>query len=427
MRASLKLLLAVSVATACGGLGYGLISLLKLPNRVAINSCEFSPDSQMLAGLGFEDYYGIQWNPGGPNPKSTTLWVYYAAVKDISQVRKVRIDSRDGFGITSASQMRWSPDGRRIAVACLGRLWCVDVETGRKRQCSPDSDLITSMAWRGSGDLVYTSFPRNAAPEAHACDVYVQPVEASPDARTRLATVQRWRDGKGEWIPGNEPGKRDVWSPDGRYLLYTDGPQQSGAIRLLDTQSADTEGDPSMVVLADLPESSALRRMWVMVGSLSDHVSWKMDGTEAVVLLDRGHVHFIHIRAESGQVLDLSERFAPLAGKEHSALEPLWTADGKYLPYTSSTDWLLIRPDPWEVVKVPGFTSTGTSMDRMRNVPHGLWVRTGLRIRDEQGKPVLNLTDYGQVISPDGKWIGGQGGAGGLVIIPTRIQPGPQD
>lgn len=359
---------------------------------------EFSPDSKKFGALWIENYYGVQFNPGGPNPKSTTLLVRYAAVSDPANTRQVKIATRDGFGMTSASQMRWSPGSRYIAVACLGKLWCVDTQTGQAQPCSPQTVSVTSFSWSGPADLVYTSFPVSAKPDDHACDVFRQTVMAPVTAAVRIATIDRYRDNEEQYIPGNDVGRRDVWSPAGRYLIYTDGQFQSGNINMLDLQDG---------VTTKLLTGRPFPRSMTLVGGLNEAVSWKMDESEAALLIYRqAKPEFLHVRPATKQVSDLSRLFLPIAGKDRCTPPPLWTADGLYVLYTSADAWMLIQPDPWKVTNIPGFTGLKTSLDLVQYVPHAPWVRTNQTIRDYQGRTITTLSDSNQVLSPDGRWIG---------------------
>lgn len=208
---------------------------------------------------------------------------------------------------------------------------------------------MTSFTWSGDEELIYTSFPSSAQANDRDCGVYRQSVTAGTDARVQVATLQRYRGHSGEWLGENAVGALDVWSPKGRYLIYADGPFQGGNVCVLDTR----RGGSNAVLQVESP--SGRRNVAGVLGKLSEAVSWNMDETEVVIVIHSAYEpRFFRLRMETGKASDLSVQFKAIGQLDAwQSLNPLWTADGKYVTCIISESLVLIHPDPWQVVTLP--------------------------------------------------------------------------
>ena len=380
-----------------------------------IQVLHFSSDSTLVASLWVTDYYGIQFNPGGPNPKSQTAWVCYADVSAPAKGYRIDIDKRNGFGITETLQLRIAPDGRHIGVAALGRLWCIDAQANRKWPVIPETQHVTSLAWRDSHNLVFTAFSAAAKPEDSACNVMRYDVRQPAAGPVLLGTIQRFRGRAETYIPGSGCGRDDVWSPNGRYLIYNDGEINSGNLRMFDAQTATS------TIL--VPQS---RLNFGLIGTLAQQLSWKIDESEAVIALRRGTPPlFFHVALPAGKVTDLSAEFAAIAGPDYTSLPSLWTADGYVLHTSSTVGWTLLQPLPWKTMTILGTADPNRFDQTLSHMHQAGWVKTGDTIRDYSGKSVLVLSDMNDVISPDGRWVASASAKDGHAILEPLNVPLP--
>lgn len=408
-------LIAVSLTVVCVAAVVLLCVASAARPAGRIQHLQFSSDSALVASLWVEDYYGIQFNPGGPSPKSQTAWVCYADVADPAKAHRIDIGKRSGFGITETLQFRIAPDGRHIGVAALGRLWCIDTQAIRKWPVIPETQHATSFAWRDSHDLVFTAFSATAKPEDSDCNVMRYDARQPAVPPVLLGTIQRFRGHAETYIPGNECGRDEVWSPNGRYLIYTDGENNSGDLRMFDTQTA------ACVLL--VPQS---RLKGSLIGSLARQLSWKADESEAAIALRRGTPPlFFHVALPTAKVTDLSAEFAAIAGPDYQSLPSLWTPDGYVLLTSSTLGWTLLQPFPWKTITIPGTANPNRFDQTLSHMPQAGWVKTGDSIRDYSGKSVLVLSDWRDVISPDGRWVASASASDGHPILKPLNVPLP--
>ena len=151
---------------------------------------------------------------------------------------------------TSATEARWSPDGKRVAFIAGGQLWVSDPMGGARKQLTTLAGGATGPVWSPSGDrIAFTSrvFPScsedacNAARQkaadanpvkAHIADELMYRHWNAWDDGTRSHLFVVGADGNGvldltpgatyDVPPGPFGGSEGyAWAPDGRELAYT--------------------------------------------------------------------------------------------------------------------------------------------------------------------------------------------------------------
>ena len=151
---------------------------------------------------------------------------------------------------TSATEARWSPDGKRIAYIAGEQLWIADQSGGARKQITTLAGGATGPIWSPSGDrIAFTSRVYPACTD-DACNVARQKVVAADPVKAHIADQlmyrhwNQWDDGTRAhlFVVGADgsapvdltPGVRyDIppgpfggsegyaWAPDGRELAYS--------------------------------------------------------------------------------------------------------------------------------------------------------------------------------------------------------------
>src|ERR1051326_1273085 len=150
----------------------------------------------------------------------------------------------------SATEARWSPDGKRIAYIAGGQLWVADANGGSRKQLTDLSGGATGPIWSPNGDQI--AFTSSVYPEcsADACNAAKAKAAAESKVKAHVADQllyrhwNAWDEGTRSHLftvsaDGGQPrdlvpgAKYDVppgpfggsegyaWSPDERELAYT--------------------------------------------------------------------------------------------------------------------------------------------------------------------------------------------------------------
>ena len=151
---------------------------------------------------------------------------------------------------TSASEARWSPDGKRVAYIAGGQLWVADPMGGARKQLTTLAGGATGPIWSPSGDRI--AFTSRVYPSCadDACNVARQKAADSNPVKAHVADElmyrhwNAWDDGTRAHLlvvgaDGNAPvdltpgavydvppgpfggSEGYAWAPDGRELAYT--------------------------------------------------------------------------------------------------------------------------------------------------------------------------------------------------------------
>ena len=240
------------------------------------------------------------WSPDGQ-------WI--AFVSDREETRQIYVMRADGSEVRrvtarpySCSEPSWSPDGLRLAFQCsverdvgqniyVAPVWGGAVE---RLTAAPVSD--TSPAWSPDGQWVV--FASNRYGPGADFDIYVI---ASSGGEPRRLTL----DAGSEMQP--------AWSPDGDRIAFT---------------SIGSGGEPAVhLVHAD---GTGIRRLSVASGA---DPAWSPDGSEVVYSsTHEGNVELVRQPVETA--IDVTRH----AGRDAFGA---WSADGRYLAFTSSRHGLL--------------------------------------------------------------------------------------
>jgi Tol biopolymer transport system component len=190
----------------------------------------------------------------------------------------------------------WSPDGRSLAAAAIGRgLYVLSVSGSAppRRLTSNGSDDVP--AWSPGGDLI--AFDRQVTPTNY--DLFT----VSPATR-RLRRLTR--DAAQQTNPS--------WSPDGSRLAFAE--QQSSGRWSVFTMRLDGSG----------------RKRVTGATTSAQEPAWSPDGTRIAFILQHGD-------AASVAVVDVARRTRPrtLTGPALRAYAPAWSPDGRRIAFSAET------------------------------------------------------------------------------------------
>jgi dipeptidyl aminopeptidase/acylaminoacyl peptidase len=294
--------------------------------------------------------------------------------------------SSDLYRFKSVGDVRFSPDGRRIAYSIVNsdragrpysQVWLMDVATGKSTRLGSDKEAASGPRWSPDGGSI-AYFGR----DDEAAGLLVSRANGSDAAL--LAPVT----GTNHPLPSS--GERLAWSPDGRQIAFisaTPGPETD-----------DANGDP-MVITRYLykPTASAVltrfndnRRLHIFVADLAtkqvkqlttggfyEHsIDWSPAGDEIVFISNRepDQDRFFNYDIFTVNVADGSIR--RVTETKSAEYQPKWAPDGRRIAYLGTK-----RP----------LTSSETTMEDTH-----VWVidaggsnrrELGGRIDNRQGRP----------------------------------------
>jgi dipeptidyl aminopeptidase/acylaminoacyl peptidase len=220
----------------------------------------FTAGAQQPRTITFDDFEAVR-GVGDPQPSPDGKLVLYAVrTTDVSAnsrashtyVVPVAGGSPRPFpgADVSATEARWSPDGKRVAYVAGGQLWVADANGGTRKQLTDLNGGATGPVWSPNGDqIAFTSavYPEctndvcNAAKAKSAADSKVKAHVADAlmfrhwnawdeGTRSHLFTVAADGGPPRDLVPGAKydipPGpfggsEGYAWSPDQRELAYT--------------------------------------------------------------------------------------------------------------------------------------------------------------------------------------------------------------
>jgi tricorn protease len=304
----------------------------------------------------YEEGFGI-WKLDVASGRSTEIKLDIASDEKENEVDVERVDNElDAFDL--------SPSGRRAVIATRGQILTIATDRGDVTRLAPDAMASRSQSPKWSFDGKYIAFisDRSGRDEIWICD----------------------QDGKGlkqVTTLDNEKGTL-VWSPDSKLLLYTAADKKLYGYSVAD-------GKTTVVTSSDVGRIGSV--------SVSPDSKWvafsKPDRTM------RSHVYIAPIAGgEERHVSDDSLLFA-----ENNAV---WTADGKYLVFTSSAG------------TSTGVASTGA---RFPNTMQ-MWA---LPLRDQDKDPLNRDIDneaQGLAAEAASRQSGGRASGGGGAAQPVEVK-----
>jgi eukaryotic-like serine/threonine-protein kinase len=198
---------------------------------------------------------------------------------------------------------RLSPDGTRVAAGGMvaGDLWVFDLALGSRLRLTSEGANRTT-AWSPDGQrIAFFSFPAMPTQPTDAQDLYV--VSSGGGVPTRL-------------LERAGPRWADSWSPDGRYLIFDDGPGYSRDLWVLP--------------LGEEPRPLVVSRFNERVGTFAP------DGRSFVFVSDESGRDEIYVQAFPGEGPKV-----PIS--VNGGREPVWARDGRELYYREG-DTLMVVP-----------------------------------------------------------------------------------
>ena len=237
----------------------------------ALFAVDVSAQGRIQRPMTFEDFAAVR-NVGDPQISPDGNWVLYSVrTTDVNANKRTTVTRLARVGIasdgdrveppalapsqfpnasTSATEARWSPDGKRIAYIANGQLWIADPSGGSARQISNVSGGAGGPVWSPTGDRI--AFVTGVYPDcdSDACNVERAKAADTGKVKAHIADNLLYRHWT-EWAPGTRShlfivapdgtGLRDVtvgvkydvppgpfggseayaFSPDGKELAYT--------------------------------------------------------------------------------------------------------------------------------------------------------------------------------------------------------------
>ena len=303
----------------------------------------------------YEENFGI-WKLDVPSGKSSEIKINIATDDKENEIETVNVRNEvDAFDL--------SPSGHRAVISARGQLLTIATDRGDITRIAPDDMASRNQNPKWSADGKYIAFvsDRSGRDEVWITD---------PDGQNLRKITDL----------DNEKGAL-VWTPDSKLLLYTAADKRLYSYSLADAKStvvaSDTVGRIQSVSVS--PDSK-----WVAFA--------KQDRTL------RSHVYIAPIGGGD-------ERHVSDDSLLYSENNAVWTADGRYLVFTSSEG------------TGAGIASTGGVASTME-----LWA---LSLRDQDRDPSnRDIDNEAQALAADAaarQGGAGRGGAGGAAIADVRI------
>ncbi|MEO9483185.1 MAG: PDZ domain-containing protein [Ekhidna sp.] len=191
-----------------------------------------------------------------------------------------------------------SPTGQRALFEYRGEIFTVPKENGSWRNISKSSFADRSPVWSPDGNEIAWFSDRSGEYQLVISDQFGTSIKKSYP------------------LPNPTFYFRPTWSPDGKYISYTDTDFNIWVLNLTsgDARKADTERYAH--------PNRSMNPIW------SPDSKW----IAYVKLTDAQYKVVKAYNIESGKIIDISDQMA-------DALEPVWDANGKYLYFLASTNW----------------------------------------------------------------------------------------
>ncbi|NLG64910.1 MAG: hypothetical protein GX537_04830, partial [Actinobacteria bacterium] len=217
--------------------------------------------------------------------------------------------------------MKWSPGASRIGVLTPHTL--VIVEAHSRRVTAITDEVITSFAWVSDTEVAYCT--KRTAKGMHQRAL----------RRYDLQDRTRGEIARFAWRPACEYTWNEHWSPSGQFVVFMEPPVR-GRFHIVNIQrgvaSARGQTDAYSIGVAWAPDSSRALCVSAQVGPALVYEAFVIDPL-------------------TGEMADCTSAFSDVFGDSVAALEPLWTADGRYvLVNAPGIGGHLVQPVPWEAI-----------------------------------------------------------------------------
>jgi len=365
---TLMLLVLGSVQiTGCIGLGSGS------------ESPAFSPDGTHISYLS-EDRLE-EWVVDGKT-WFRSINLHWCSVSDPAKESSIPVETLVGAEFMSSGrvpclEVKWSPNSSRIGVLTPHKLIIVEANSRKKTEIR--DGRIMSFAWLSSGEIAYcTRRTRGNMQRRVICRQ-----DLTGQHRTEVAAFREY--------PGRDLQMdyswREYWSPSGKHVIFLE-PAFGGQYHCVNVFDGTTHAFGQTKAKA-----------------CHEGVAWAPDSSHAFCVSRKVGPEDIYeailLEPATGKAVDRTSDFQETFKGGWPTLEPIWTADGKYvLANGSPTGGLLVQPDPWKVVPLgqilaPKFDAGKKSTNRLRlfRLPVAGWV--GVLFTEKEGDPSLKYAaDY---------------------------------
>jgi tricorn protease len=302
----------------------------------------------------YEDNFGI-WKLDVASGRTSEIKIEIASdEKDNEHEIETITNVVDNFDL--------SPSGRRAVISARGQILTIATDRGDITRVSPDKMSSRSDAPRWSPDGKYVAF---VSDRSGRDEVWI----SDPEGRTPKKITDL----------DNEKGAL-VWSPDSKLLLYTAADKKLYSYAVADAKTS-------------VVSSSELSRIGSV--SVSPDSKWVAFSKQDRTL--RSHVYLAPIGG--GEERHLSDD-----AMMYSETNAVWTADGRYIVFTSTEG-----------------TSSGIASQGGLATTMGLWATS---LRDQERDPMDRDIDNeaeGLAAEAAARQAAGRGGAAGAAPVDVRI------
>ena len=343
---------------------------------------DLGPTSKLAFDTSEGTWMNVDVSPDGKRIVFDLLGdIYITSIDGSSTLPATRLTSGPAFDM----QPRFSPDGRRIAIASdrdgLWNIWTLDVDGKEPKQVSRERQwFVNSPSWSPDGEYIYARrhFVKERSLGAGEIWMYHS---AAPSNGLQVTERTGWQKDNGE---------PDV-SPDGRYLYYSKDVTPGVTFEY----NKDPNGTIYAVMRRDLVTGRERRAVSVQGGSVAPQVS--PDGKTLAYIRRVRLKSVLYLRD-----LD-SGRDRPLFERVDKDLQEAWAVHGLYPQYAWTPDnRSIVIWGEGKIWKVDATSGKGTQVPFTARVEQTVneAVRFPQKVHPDEF-PVRMLRDVR--VAPDGK------------------------